>query len=692
MIKKLKKLILGLVTLAAMAVLCAVCAGAETSGNYEYTVLDDGTVKITQYNGTADILRIPDTISGKKVTVLGDKAFDNCTFTELYIPNGITSIGKNTFEDCDSIKSVTIPGSVETIGDYAFSGCGALATVTVSEGVTRICDYAFNFCTKLSSVSLPDSLNRVGLKAFYSTAIVKSQTTPVKYVDGWAVQCDSGLTSATVSGAVGIADNAFTSSKKTLEKVVINAGVKSIGSFAFSGCSLLNEVALPAGLEVINPAAFYECDSLLSVVLPGTVKSIDGAFQECHFLNSINIPEGVTEIGEATFFKCYLLKSVTIPESVTSIGELAFAHCNVLSSVTLPGNLETIDGNAFLDCVSLKSITIPKSVKTISFRALGYKGQSVSVSECEDFKIYCYSGTAGEAYAKENGFDYELLDAPNVSAVYGFKLGGRAADALRLNWTKNTSADGYIIEKYNGTKWVQIAKITSNATTTYRVTGLSAGTAYKFRMKAYKMSGSTAFYSDYTATLAARTNPSNVTGLTLGGRAYNALRLNWTKNTSADGYIIEMYKNNAWVRVAKITGNATTTYRVTGLSAGTAYKFRVKAYKMSGSTALYSSYTATLSARTNPSNVTGVKIGGRASNALRVNWTKNTSADGYIVEIYKGGKWVRAAKITNNATVTYRISGLAKNTTYQIRIKAYKMSGTTALYSGYTTISGKTTA
>ena len=67
-------------------------------------------------------------------------------------------------------------------------------------------------------------------------------------------------------------------------------------------------------------------------------------------------------------------------------------------------------------------------------------------------------------------------------------------------------------------------------------------------------------------------------------------------------------------------------------------------------------------------------------------------ADGYIIEMYRGGKWVRIARIAGNDTVTYRVSGLAGNTAYQFRIKAYKMSGSTALYSGYTTISGKTTA
>ena len=186
---------------------------------------------------------------------------------------------------------------------------------------------------------------------------------------------------------------------------------------------------------------------------------------------------------------------------------------------------------------------------------------------------------------------------------------------------------------------------------------------------------------------------AKVTGIKLGGRASTALRLNWTSNSNADGYIIEKYENGKWVRIAKISNKLTTTYRVSGLKAGTAYKFRIKAYKMCGSTAVYSVYSSTFSARTKPSDVSGVRIGGKSSNALRLNWTKNSSADGYIIEIYRGaGEWARIAKIGNSTTTTYRISGLAKNTTYKIRIKAYKMSGSTALYSGYTTISGKTTA
>ena len=279
-----------------------------------------------------------------------------------------------------------------------------------------------------------------------------------------------------------------------------------------------------------------------------------------------------------------------------------------------------------------------------------------------------------------------------LAKVTGVKLGGRAADALRVNWTKNANASGYIVEMYQGNKWVRVAKITSNATTTYRASGLKASTVYKFRVRAYKMEGKAVAYGAYSTELAARTNPSVMTGVKLSGRAADALRINWSKNASADGYIVEMYQGNKWVRVAKIANSNTTTFRKAGLKASSVYKFRVRAYKMSGSTALYGSYSATVTARTNPSIVKGVKIGGKAKDALRVNWTKNASAQGYIVEMYKGGKWVRVAKITNGNTTTFRKAGLVKNTTYKFRVKAYYMSGKTALYGNYGSVSGKTAA
>ena len=365
------------------------------------------------------------------------------------------------------------------------------------------------------------------------------------------------------------------------------------------------------------------------------------------------------------------------------------------SKVAVPDEIDSksvtkIGSGAFSRCAKLESITIPDSVSKIGNKAFGYYYDN-GYTKISNLKIYCYSGTAGEQYAKDNGFDFEWLDKPTLAKVSGVKLSGRAADALRINWSKNASADGYIVEMYQGGKWARVAKITNNSTTTFKKSGLKAGAVYKFRIRAYKTDCKTAVYGAYSAELAARTNPSVIKGAKLGGRAADALRINWNKNASADGYIVEMYQGNKWVRVAKITNGNTTTFRKAGLKASTVYKFRVRAYKMSGSTALYGNYSATVTARTNPSVIKGAKLGGRAADALRINWAKNTSADGYIVEMYKGGKWVRVAKIANSGTTTYRKAGLKACTAYKFRVKAYKMSGKTALYGAYsTTLSANT--
>ena len=857
---KLKKWLLGLVTFAAMAVICAVCAVAETYQDFEYSVLDNGTVAITKYNGSAEKVVIPQKIDGKSVTRIGDSAFEWCSniesiaipdnvtsigrrafgdctgLTNITIPNSVIEIGWHAFYDCANLKSITIPDSVISIGGCAFNNCTSLTSVTIPDSVTSI-DYpafvgctsltainvatgnqnyvsangvlynknkttikcypagkkdknykildgvkgiddsafkdcisltsisipssvtdigydAFSDCTSLTSITIPDSVTSIGNYAFLGctslTAINvatgnknyvslngilynKNKTTikcypagkkdktykildGVKSIDESAFDGCISLTSITIpdgvtnignyafrnceslmsitipDGATSIGDWAF-GACMNLMSITLPDSVTEIGWFAFNGCTSLTSIAIPYGVTNIDDGTFWDCESLTSITIPDSVSSIgDHAFYGCTSLTSITIPDNVTGINFGVFEGCTSLTSITIPNSVTDIDDSAFRDCTSLTSITIPNSVTEIGWYAFDGCTSLTSITIPNSVTWIGSNAFGYYYDN-EYKKIDNFKIYCYSGTAGEQYAKENDFDYVLLDKlPTLAKVTGVKLGGRAADALRVNWSKNANASGYIVEMYQGNKWVRVAKITNNNTTTYRKAGLKAGTVYKFRVRAYKMSGKTAVYSAYSTELAARTNPSVMTGAKLGGRAADALRINWSKNTSADGYIVEMYQGNKWVRVAKITNNSTTTFRKAGLKASSVYKFRVRAYKMSGSTALYGNYSATVTARTNPSIVKGVKIGGKAKDALRVNWTKNTSAQGYIVEMYKGGKWVRVAKITNGNTTTYRKAGLAKNTAYKFRVKAYYMSGKTALYGNYGSVSGKTAA
>ena len=322
---------------------------------------------------------------------------------------------------------------------------------------------------------------------------------------------------------------------------------------------------------------------------------------------------------------------------------------------------------------------------TTDFKVTGLKA-----STFYKFRVRAYKMSGNTAVYSDYGTT--LTARTNPSVITGAKLAGRAADALRISWDRNTSADGYIVEIYKDGAWSRAVKTTNNSITTYRAEGLKASTVYKLRVRAYKMDGTAAYYGNYSAEVTARTNPSVIKGAKLAGRAADALRISWERNTSADGYIVEVYKDGAWARVGKITTDSTTDFRVTGLKASTVYKLRVRAYKMSGTAAYYGNYSAEVTARTNPSVMTGVKIGGTAKDALRINWSKNTSAQGYIVEMAQNGEWVRVAKITDNSTTTFRKAGLAKNTSYRFRVCAYHMSGSTPLYGTYVSVSGKTAA
>ena len=105
----------------------ATTAGAETYGNFGYGILDDGTVEITDYIGSAENVDIPAEIDGKSVTSIGSWAFGDCkSLTSVTIPDSVTEIGYSAFSGCSSLTSITIPDSVTSIGDYAFNGCAVL--------------------------------------------------------------------------------------------------------------------------------------------------------------------------------------------------------------------------------------------------------------------------------------------------------------------------------------------------------------------------------------------------------------------------------------------------------------------------------------------------------------------------------------------------------------------------------------
>ena len=286
----------------------------------------------------------------------------------------------------------------------------------------------------------------------------------------------------------------------------------------------------------------------------------------------------------------------------------------------------------------------------------------------------------------------------NLDSLNGVKISGRADNALRVNWNKNADASGYIIEQYSNGSWNRIARIGNGSTTTYRIENLKAGTNYQFRIKAFGFKGAEAVYGKYVS-ISGKTNPASVSGLKIGGTAKDALRLSWNTVSGAEGYIIEKYEANTWKRIARLEGGKTATYRTEGLKAGTSYRFRMRAFGFDGSTAIYGEYkeitgktdaAAPVAPTVTVGAMTGVKIGGRADNALRLNWDKNTGASGYIIEQNQNGTWIRIARIGENSTTTYRVEKLSAGRTYQFRIRGFGFQGSTPVYGNFTYVNGTT--
>ncbi len=271
-----------------------------------------------------------------------------------------------------------------------------------------------------------------------------------------------------------------------------------------------------------------------------------------------------------------------------------------------------------------------------------------------------------------------------LAKVTGFKVKSKTNVSANLQWDKNTSASGYELQKYDGSKWVTIKTFTSNTNTSFNVTGLKASKTFKFRLRAYKNFGSVKEYSAFTY-LNVNTRPYTTTGMKCSSKTNVSAKLQWNKNISANGYVLDKYDGKKWVTIKTFTSNTNTSFNVTGLKASTTYKFRLRAYKNFGSVKEYSAFTY-LNVNTRPYTTTGFKMKSATKNAITLQWNKNISASGYCIEKWNGSKWVQIKRYTSNANVTYTATGLKANTAYKFRIRAYKTIGNVNEYSAYSAI------
>lgn len=380
------------------------------------------------YKADGTIICIPAGLEFENNTVtLGDDekigagALDGCVnLKKLVLPESITKIADDYFQDAKYLEEIVISSKTESIGDSAFDGSGlkkityngyvsdeaeTLKTSVFPATLKTIGKYAF-MGTQLEKVVLPETLNGVG---FTSSGKVNSYS--IK--DG--AFSASALKSVVIEGAETYfamnssgKDGVFANCVQ-LTDVKFMAETAQYGKNLFYGCTALTSVQLPSKATALGEYMFVECTALTSITIPESVTTLGyGAFRgsgikeieipagieaipnwtfmDCANLTKVVFHEGLTSIGSHAFENCTALEKVELPEGLTQLD--GFTGCTNLKEITLPGTLESISSGAFNDCTALKSLVIPSSVTSVKFAFKGWTAEQTIYIEKSPSEVY----------------------------------------------------------------------------------------------------------------------------------------------------------------------------------------------------------------------------------------------------------------------------------------------------------------
>lgn len=302
----------------------------------EFSITDAGA--INGYTGDEKSIIVPDTINGITPTAVSSGAFNSTDIKAVVLPESVTKLNRNAFNQAASLTSITAPG-VEDIGIFAFYYCTSLTNVDMPN-VKVVRRSGFEGCRKLQSVNFNETVEEFYGSVFKGTAFTYAYFPNVyNFQDTFA---DTPLIAADLP-------------------------LMYWASGAFSNCYSLEWLYAPE-LEELGGGAFENCTKLTEFVKEGQydltkIKLLEADAFAYSYFKEIYLPL-ITEINDSGAFQSSQAEYIDIP-NVTFLGGSTFNNCQKLKHINMPNFVDaTRDpyANIFTDCFALEGLYIPNAI------------------------------------------------------------------------------------------------------------------------------------------------------------------------------------------------------------------------------------------------------------------------------------------------------------------------------------------
>jgi fibronectin type 3 domain-containing protein len=269
-----------------------------------------------------------------------------------------------------------------------------------------------------------------------------------------------------------------------------------------------------------------------------------------------------------------------------------------------------------------------------------------------------------------------------VPAPEGMKAVANSYNSINLNWTALSGMSGY--EVYRSTSSTgTFSKIATTTGTSYVDKSLNTGTTYYYKVKGYK-TGTSTTYSSFSSVVSAKPTLTVPGSAKAAASSYNSVLTSWAAVSGASGY--EVYRATSSAGAYSLVGSTiSTSFNNAALTTNSTYYYKIRAYRTIGTTKVYGSYSAVVSAKPTLAVPGSVKAVSSSYNSISTSWTEVSGASGY--EVYRATSSTGTYSLVGSTISTsFNNAVLTTNSTYYYKIRAYRTIGTTKVYGSYSAV------